>query len=161
MDAENEKEQYAWETYFRKQAEKEVRIHRDYLGWIIYSHKKRYKPSDRDKLIKQYKRRFQAWNCEERNNELILNDPDYPEFSIIIKFGNFVTQKQHEFSVKIESQSFDYKRRQMNDHAKVCQRMLGMLPKGKKEGYRITKQGIVPISIKNVKYSLDALLEEG
>lgn len=147
-----------WKAYFRKKEKREARIHRDYLGWKIYCQKKRYKHSDRDKLIRKYKQRFETWNCEKIDNELVLNDPEYPQSTIIIRFGNFLTPKQNEFSVKIKSQSFDWKRRQMISHAMLGQRILRMLPTGKKESYRITTQGDVFIPERSWKYSLDAFL---
>ncbi len=148
------------EPYFRKQEEREVNVHRDYLGWKIYCHKKRFKPSFQYELIRKFKQRFQAWDAEESDGELVLYDPEHHEFSITIRFGNFVTQMQNEFSVEIESQSFDWKRRQMRDHWRVGCRILGMLQRGKKEAYRITKQGLVWVPVRKWKYSGDALLAE-
>ena len=139
---------------------KEVEIHRDYVGWKIYYYKKRYKHSYRDKLIRKFKQSLRAWDCEERDNELTLNDPDYPDFPITIKIGNFVTLSQNEFSVEIQSQSFDWKRKQMRDHGYVCQRILWMLPRGKKELYRWTKQGLVPIPVRDMKYYSAVLFGE-
>lgn len=158
----DEKEDLGWETYLHKKQEEEVRIFHDYVGWKIYCRMKPYRLSDRDELKRKYKRRFQTWNCEEKDREeLTLSDPECPEHSITIRFGNFVTPSQRVCSVEIESFMFGWKKRHMRDHSRVLKRMLRMLSRGKKELYRIGNQGLPKrINVRHMKYSQSALLDD-
>jgi len=151
MKKENEQQKF-FRDYLEKQEAEQQRIFRDYIGWRIYCRKRPYRQSDRDELVRTFKRRFKAWNCEEEDSELTLSDPEYPSFLITIRFGNFETCSQQKFSVEIESQSFGFRRRHTKTHAEVLKRILQILPRWKKEAYREEQQGLVLIDVKRMKY---------
>jgi len=146
------------ELYFHKQIERELDVHHSYLGWKIYYYNVRFKPSLRYELIKRIKQRFQEWYPEERyKDELTLLCPWDHKYTVTVGFGEFVTPTQNEFSVEFSSQSFDWKPKQMRQHAVVGQSILRIL-KGKKEGYRMTTQRLVSVPVRMWKNSPDALL---
>ena len=127
----------------------------NYLGWKIYFRKRKCRLADRGKLIRDFERRFQDWDYEEKDNGLELTEPEHKVF-VTIRFGNFVTPppSQQKYSIEIESRPFGHKRRQMRNHLIVLSRVLKMLP-GKKEAYSIEKERLVRLDITLMKHFED------